>query len=151
MREGMEKRSGQPWYPDALAALEAEQEGKFSSDEEMAELVFRELPLYFAHFGEVEAGYLDTLKTETPNADTLKLFNKEIFGTFDLRGELGAIKAPTLVITGDEDFICGPVCAEEIAKGIKGARKVIVGDSGHMIFVEQPEEFQGEVAEFLES
>ena len=150
MREGMDKRSGQPWYPDAVAALEEEQEGKFSSDEEMAGLVFRELPLYFAHFGGAEAGYLDTLKTEKLNADALKLFNKEIFETFDLRGELGAISAPTLVITGEADFICGPVCADEIAAGIKGARKVIVGDSGHMIFVEQPEEFEREVAEFLE-
>ena len=150
MRAGMDKRSGQPWYPDALAALDEEQEGKFSNDEELAGLVFREMPLYFAHFGAAEAGYLDTLKSETPNADTLRLFNKEIFEKFDLRGELGKIKAPTLVITGDEDFICGPVCADEIAAGIKGARKVIVGDSGHMIFVEQPEEFEREVAEFLE-
>jgi proline iminopeptidase len=151
MREGMDKRSGQPWYPDALAALEAEQEGTFSTDEEMAALVFRELPLYFAHFGTAEAGYLDTLKTETPNADTLRLFNKEIFETFDLRRKLGLIKAPTLVITGEEDFICGPVCADEIAAGIAGAKKVIVGDSGHMIFVEQPEAFETEVAEFLEA
>jgi pimeloyl-ACP methyl ester carboxylesterase len=150
MREGMDKRSGQPWYADAVAALDEEQEGKFSNDEEMAALVFRELPLYFAHFGAAEAGYLDTLKTETLNADSLRLFNKEIFETFDLRPELGAITAPTLVITGDEDFICGPVCADEIAAGIEGARKVIVGDSGHLIFVEQPEEFEREVAEFLE-
>ena len=150
MREGMDRRSGQPWYPDAVAALEEEQEGKFSNDEEMAGLVFRELPLYFAHYGAAEEGYLDTLKSEALNADTLRLFNKEIFETFDLRGELGKIKAPTLVITGDDDFICGPVCADEIAAGIKGARKVIVGDSGHMIFIEQPEEFEREVAEFLE-
>jgi pimeloyl-ACP methyl ester carboxylesterase len=54
------------------------------------------------------------------------------------------------VITGDDDFICGPVCADEIAKGIKGSRKVIVGDSGHMIFVEQPEAFETQVGGFLE-
>jgi len=151
MREGMEKRSGQPWYVDALAAIEAEQEGRFSSDEELAELVFREMPMYFAHFGAAEAGYVDMLKTEAPNADTLRLFNKEIVGTFDLRGKLGSISAPTLVIAGEDDFICGPLCADEIAAGIKGSRKVIVGDSGHMIFVEQPEIFETEVAEFLES
>jgi pimeloyl-ACP methyl ester carboxylesterase len=151
MDELMEKRSGQPWYADALAALEAEQEGKFSTDEEMSDLVFRELPLYFAHFGAAEAGYLDTLKGEKLNGDALRLFNKEIFETFDLRGDLGKIQAPTLVITGDDDFICGPLCADEIAAGIKGARKVIVGDSGHMIFIEQPEAFEREVAEFLEA
>jgi pimeloyl-ACP methyl ester carboxylesterase len=117
----------------------------------MAELVFRELPLYFAHFGPAEAGYLDTLKTEPLNADTLRLFNQEIFTTFDLRDRLPKIRAKTLVITGDEDFICGPVCAGEICAGIPGARKVIVEDAGHMLFVEQPQLFHDEVADFLES
>ena len=55
----------------------------------------------------------------------------------------------TLVITGDDDFICGPVCAEEICAGIPGARMVIVGDAGHMVFVEQPQAFHDEVADFL--
>jgi pimeloyl-ACP methyl ester carboxylesterase len=151
MRAGMDQRSNQPWYPDALAALEAEQEGKFETDEEMSELVFRELPLYFARYGAVEAGYLDTLKTEVLNADTLKLFNNEIFNTFDLRDIHARISSPTLVITGSEDFICGPVCADEIAAGIAGSKKVIVGDSGHMIFIEQPEAFHSEVADFLDS
>jgi pimeloyl-ACP methyl ester carboxylesterase len=41
------------------------------------------------------------------------------------------------------------LCAGEIADGIKGSRKVIVEDSEHAIFVEQPEAFEREVAEFL--
>jgi pimeloyl-ACP methyl ester carboxylesterase len=151
MQAGMEKRSGQSWYQDALAALEEEQAGDFETDTQMADLVFRELPLYFAHFGAAEAGYLDTLKTEEPNADTLRLFNKEIFHTFDTRSMLPSITARTLVITGDEDFICGPVCAEEICSGIRGARSVVVGDAGHMLFVEQPQAFHDEVADFLGS
>jgi len=151
MHLGMEKRSNQPWYQDALAALEAEQAGNFTNDDEMSELVFREMPLYFAHYGPVEAGYLDTLRTERLNADTLRLFNKEIFTTFDLRSRLPNITTETLVITGDEDFICGPLCAEEICSGIPGARMVIVGDSGHMIFVEQPQKFHDEIADFLGS
>ncbi len=149
MQAGMEKRSNQPWYADARAALEEEQAGHFNSDEQMAQLVFRELPLYFAHYGPAEAGYLDTLKTEVLNGDTLRLFNREIFSTFDLRSRLPSITAPTLVITGDEDFICGAVCAEEICAGIPEARQVIVGDAGHMLFVEQPQAFHDEVADFL--
>ncbi len=151
MRAGMDLRSSQPWYPDALAALETEQAGKFSTDEEMSALVLREFPLYFARFGAVEAGYLDTLKTESANADALRLFNNEIFTTFDLREQNARIKAPTLVITGDADFICGPICSNEIAAGIPGARKVIVGDSGHFTFVEQPEAFYNEVTDFLDA
>ena len=151
MREEMEKRSGQAWYQDAMQALEQEQAAKFETDEELAELTFRELPLYFAHFGPAEAGYLDTLKSDTVNANALKLFNSEIFNTFDLRSALPNITAKTLVITGDEDFICGPICADEICAGIAGARKVIVGDAGHMLFVEQPQAFHDEVADFLAS
>jgi proline iminopeptidase len=149
MLAGMEKRSGQPWYQDASAALEEEQAGHFETDEQLSGLVFRELPLYFAHFGAAEAGYLDTLKTEIVNADTLRLFNNEIFNTFDLRSALPNITAQTLVITGDEDFICGPLCAEEICAGIPGSRMVIVGDAGHMLFVEQTQTFHDEVADFL--
>ncbi len=150
MKAGMEKRSNESWYPEAVAALEAEQSGEFNTDAQMADLVFKELPLYFARYGAMEAGYVDTLRTEEPNADALLLFNREIFNTFDLRPVHAKIEAPTLVITGAEDFICGPLCADEIATGIKGSKKVIVGDAGHMLFIEQPEEFHREVADFLE-
>jgi pimeloyl-ACP methyl ester carboxylesterase len=148
MREGMDKRSGQPWFAEAAAALEAEQAGEFEAGQ-LDELLFKELPLYFAHYGAVEAGYLDTLRTEKVNADALRLFNREIFETFDLRDRLSKITAETLVITGDEDFICGPLCASEICAGIPGARQVVVGDSGHYLFVEQPQAFHDEVSDFL--
>ena len=151
MKVGMERRSGQPWYGDAVAALEAEQSGEFETDEKMAELVFRELPLYFARFGPVESGYLETLKTDSVNADTLRLFNQEIFQTFDMRRLHESITAPTLVITGGEDFICGPICADEITAGVPGSKQVTLGDAGHFIFVEQPEAFRSEVGDFLGS
>lgn len=149
MRVGMDKRSNQPWYPDALAALEKEQAGDFQTDRDVLDLWVREAPLYFARYGSAEAGYLDTLRTETINCDALRLFNEEIFTKFDLRPMLPSITAPTLVITGDDDFICGPLCAEEISAGIRAARTVIVGDSGHIVFVEQPQSFHDEVADFL--
>jgi proline-specific peptidase len=150
MRAGMEKRANEPWAADAVAALEAEQAGQFKTDEELSELVFREMPLYFAHYGPAEAGYLDTLRTEPINGDALKLFNDETFTTFDLRGKLPSITAPTLVLTGDEDFICGPICAAQISAGVAGARSAIIGDAGHMVFVDQPQAFHDEVASFLE-
>ena len=110
----------------------------------------QEVAAHNEHYGEAEAGYLDTLRTEPINADALKLFNDEIFTTFELRSSLPNITATTLVITGDEDFICGPVCAEEMCAGISGARLVVVGDAGHMVFIEQPQAFHDEVASFLE-
>ena len=149
LEAGMVARSGEPWYADAAAALEAEEAGDFSSDEELARLVYREMPFYFAHYGDAERAYVETLSAEIPNADTLRFFNQEVFETFDLRPQLGQIQAPTLVITGDEDFITGPVCADEIAAGIPGAEKVLLPGIGHFVFVEGPEAWRDALLSFL--
>jgi proline iminopeptidase len=148
MRAEMEAGSSAYWYADAVAALEAEQAGAFSSDEELGELAIREFPLYFAHFGEAEAAYLDTLRDETPNGDTLLLFNREIFTTFDLRAQLTRIAAPTLVITGDRDFITGPACVADF-DAIRDRRTIIIAGAGHFVFVEAREAFREAVREFL--
>jgi pimeloyl-ACP methyl ester carboxylesterase len=149
MQAGVEKRSGEPWYEDALAALAAEDAGEYSSPEELAELAWRELRFYFAHYGEAEEAYLDTLRVEVPNPDPLLLFNAEILRTFDYRSDLALVEAPTLVVTGEEDFITGPVCARELAAAVSGAVLEIFPDTGHFIFVEAPDRFRVSVLRFL--
>jgi proline-specific peptidase len=149
MEAGMAEHAGEPWYADAVAALEAEQAGSFSTDEQLADLAMREMPLYFASYGEREQAYVEALSTDVLNADTLRFFNVEIFPSFDLRPELEQITAPTLVVTGEKDFITGPVCATEIAAGIEGARLEILPGLGHLIFVEGPQAFREAVLAFL--
>jgi pimeloyl-ACP methyl ester carboxylesterase len=148
MEAGMQAKAAEPWYEDARAALEDEQEGRFANDAELAELALREFPFYFATFGPDERGYLDTLRGEVPVADALLLFNNETFPTFDLRPQLPAIVAPTLVITGEDDFITGPACAVDFA-AIPGQRTVVLPKCGHFIFVEARDRFRAEVAAFL--
>lgn len=149
MRAGVEKRSGEPWYEDALAALEAEGAGEYSTPEELAELAWREFRFYFARFGETEAAYLETLKAEIPNPDPLLLFNSELLGSFDYRSDLALVEAPTLVITGEEDFITGPVCARELAAAMSDVELVILPNTGHFVFVEARERFRESVLRFL--
>jgi pimeloyl-ACP methyl ester carboxylesterase len=148
MEAAMKAKADEPWYEDARAALEAEQEGRFEGDDELAELVYRELPFYFATFGAAERAYLDSLRDEVPVADALLVFNNEIFTTFDLRLELSRITAPTLVIAGENDFITGPVCAADFAS-IAGQRTVLLPRCGHFVFVEARDRFRDEVTRFL--
>ena len=148
MEAGMNAKADEPWYADALAALEAEQEGRFESDEELADLALREFPFYFARYGDAKRAYLEELRGEIPVADALLLFNNEVFTTFDLRPELAKITAPTLVITGSEDFITGPVCAADFA-AIPNATTVTLPGSGHFTFVEARDRFRDEVTGFL--
>jgi pimeloyl-ACP methyl ester carboxylesterase len=149
MTAAMAARSDEAWYEDAVAALEAEQAGRWESDEELAGIVARELPFYFAVYGDSERAYVRDLAQEVPAGDALRLFNAEVFATFDLRSELERIRAPTLVLTGADDFICGPLNARELAEGIDGAELALLPDCGHFVFVEQPELFASAVAGFL--
>jgi proline iminopeptidase len=151
MEAGIARKSGEPWYEDAREALEAEQAGRFSTPEELSGLALREFPFYFASYGDAERAYLEGLSGEVLCADALKLFNEEIFLTFDLRSELGRIEAPTLVITGADDFITGPVCAAEISSLLRNVETVVLPDAGHFIFVESPERFRAEVVRFLDA
>jgi proline-specific peptidase len=149
MNVSTDSHSGEPWYPDARAALDAEQAGDFATDEEMAALAVREFPFYFARYGDEERAYVESLSADPTNADTLRYFNTEIFPTFDLRPELEKITAPTLVIAGVDDFITGPPSAGEIEQGVADVSKMIIPGCGHFVFFEAPEAFCEAVASFL--
>jgi len=144
----MEARAGEPWYADAKDALEREQAGEFHDADELAGLVEREMPFYFARYGDEERAYVEWLAEERPNHDALELFNTEIVAVFDLRPGLERITAPTLVITGGLDFITGPVCAADFA-GIPGQETVLLDGCGHFIFREGLDRFRAEVTRFL--
>jgi pimeloyl-ACP methyl ester carboxylesterase len=148
MEAAMESRAGQPWYDDAREALETELRGEFTNGRELTELVLRMFPFYFASYGDEEHAYVRSLGAEELCVDATKLWEREIFEHFDLRPLLGRLTMPTLVITGSEDFITGPRCADDFA-AISGARSVILDGAGHMIFVEAPDRFREAVLSFL--
>ncbi len=56
----------------------------------------------------------------------------------DLRGQLGAISAPTLVIAGSADISTPVEHARELADAIPGAKLLEVADAAHLACVEQP-------------
>ncbi|WP_341721045.1 3-oxoadipate enol-lactonase [Micromonospora sp. FIMYZ51] len=57
----------------------------------------------------------------------------------DLRADLAAVRAPTLVIAGADDPATGPEQVADIARRIPGARLTVLPDAAHLASVEQPE------------
>jgi pimeloyl-ACP methyl ester carboxylesterase len=149
MQRGIEKRSGEPWFADAKQALEEEQAGEFASAEELKANAQRQAPLYFHRWeGNERVGreiFADLAETSEP----LHYFNTVEFPTLDLRGDLRSIDAPTLVVVGDDDMIGGPVCADAIMRELPNARLVTIAESGHFVYIEQPEAFRAALTEFL--
>ncbi len=64
----------------------------------------------------------------------------EAFVSFDIRGELGRIGVPTLVVAGAEDRATPPADARALVAGIPDARLALVPDACHMAPVERPAE-----------
>jgi proline iminopeptidase len=63
-------------------------------------------------------------------------------------GQLSQIKVPTLIIVGDHDE-SDPRMSQEMHEKIAGSQLVILPKSGHMTFVDQPEQFLKVVRDFV--
>lgn len=62
---------------------------------------------------------------------------------------LGEVRAPTLVVVGDEDVPDVLDTADILARGIPGARKEVFRGAGHMLTMERPADFTQLVLDFL--
>jgi len=148
MHRGIEKRRDQPWFADAAKAIEEEQAGEFSSVDELIANVQRQAPLYF-HRWEDNEQIGRVLFGDFAHYEPLHYFNTVEFPSLDLRAGLRTIEAPTLVVAGDDDMIAGPGCAEAILRELPDGRLVTIPDSGHFVYVEQPEAFRAALTDFL--
>ena len=63
--------------------------------------------------------------------------------------KLSRIRAPTLVVVGEEDVATVPAKAERMASAISGSRLVRIPHAGHSASVEQPGAVTTAIAEFI--
>ncbi len=64
---------------------------------------------------------------------------------------LDAIQTPTFIIVGDEDVRTILLVADRPDAEIAGAKKVVIPNTAHHLNMEQPEQFNQVVLDFLES
>src|ERR1700694_5170510 len=63
---------------------------------------------------------------------------------------LHEIRVPTLLLTGDVDIADVHAHAGAIEAGIPGARRLVLEDVGHLMYLEKPAEFSRLVIGFIE-
>ena len=69
--------------------------------------------------------------------------------SYRIRGRLGEVACPTLIVWGEEDRMVPVRDADEFERAIPNARKVIFSDTGHLAMLERPARFNAVVDEFL--
>ncbi|MGW7555871.1 bifunctional 3-oxoadipate enol-lactonase/4-carboxymuconolactone decarboxylase PcaDC [Streptomyces rimosus] len=78
---------------------------------------------------------LDGLRTVAPEGYAACC---DALATYDLRGDLGRIGAPTLVVAGRDDPATPPAHARELADGIPGASLTELAGAAHLANAERP-------------
>ena len=134
--------------PEMLAALDRLWNDMLGSDADFRRDWTTILPLYF------HSAPLDEIR-RLADATTYRLATRKAvlptFREYDVRERLGEISAPALVVVGRHDWITSVGQAEALASGLPNARLVVFEQSGHMPFVDEPEEFRRVVSDWLEA
>jgi pimeloyl-ACP methyl ester carboxylesterase len=133
-QERVASHHDQPWFADAIAALQDQQAGTYASDEELGALYERAGRL-FAEPGVDAEPVAAAFRASGINADALKHFNEAVAGRMDLRPLLERIAAPTLVLAGDRDAFGGPT-VDEIAGALPDPAVVTIAGADHFAFLE---------------
>lgn len=91
------------------------------------------------------------LRLQNPVTDRTHFAQLQAAASFDAAARVSKIKAPTLLLTGDEDTIVPPGNSRNLASQIPHSKLAIIEGGSHMFFIEQPEKFNRAVLEFLEA
>ncbi len=133
-RERVAAHAGQPYFADAIAALEDQQAGRYGSDAELGALYERAGPVLVPPGGDL-GPIAAAFRSGGISADAMRHFNERVAATMDLRPLLARITAPTLVITGEIDPFGGPTC-DEIAAALPNPTVVTIPGADHFPVLE---------------
>jgi proline iminopeptidase len=71
------------------------------------------------------------------------------FWRFDYTPYLNDISVPTLILSGENDWINDPIFAKQMAKEIPNSQLNIISESGHTISFDAPEEYKSVISNFI--
>jgi proline-specific peptidase len=127
-------------------------ESEARTHEDVVSLFVDQLPFHFADPRDPRIALaVDSMQGARFNADVLRVGAETEYGGLEIENRLGEVHAPMLVLAGRHDRVCVVEGAEAIAAGVPGAELVVLEQSAHMGFIEEPEEYLAAVRRFLES
>lgn len=118
------------------------------SDAVMAEFMRLVMPTY-VHDPAKAGPVLGSLGRSAYAPEVAAHYFRNLAALYDLRGHLGEIDVPTLVIVGENDWLTPPSASRAMAEGVPGAELVVIPEAGHFSFIERPEACADAVLRFL--
>ena len=147
IKKNVDSRRGDPRFASAIA--EMDRDTPWTTDEEFRAGLDRIVPIYFYDPEQYVPQFAKT-RSRSQSVWVWRTFGAAEEKTpLNELASLGNVKATALVMTGRQDFCCGPLVAEKIRSGIPHARLVVFDHCGHLPWIEASSEFFREVNQFL--
>lgn len=139
------KRKGQPYFETGSKILLGKDTTKYSRTDRR----LLTLPFYF-HDPDKIAEF-QKLGDFTQISNKVSQYSEACkMGLEYLFPELNKITVPTLVVVGDDDFVCDKISqADRIVKNITNSTEIVIKDAGHFCWVEQPTQFFNDCENWL--
>lgn len=118
------------------------------------EIVEKNIPILFSpktvtHRPEIIQAYRERQKSIPEQPEQAFAAQQEAIQAFDCSRRLSKIKAPTLVLAGEDDQLIPAENARRMAEHIPDSQIEIMSHAGHLIHMEQTEKFNKIIDEFF--
>ncbi|MFD4671177.1 alpha/beta fold hydrolase [Lentzea sp. NPDC058450] len=131
------KRSGEPWYAEAIQGFEQIWAGNFS-----AEAFAKIAPFHYGRWDDEARALEDHPRNDEAAAE---YYAEGAFDPARVRAALQNLDVPTVFVAGEYDVSLPPNRAREYAELIPGARFVSQAGAGHFPWVDDPVAFAAAV------
>lgn len=134
----------EPWYPDALGALEKIMAGDLSME------AFRvSRPLFYRRWTEAAQAHATLGTAERHLAARLGYFAELTLDPPAIRAALAKVTAPVLLYAGAWDAMVTPAMVHEAAALFPDARVIVEPEAAHFPWIDAPAAFAASVDAFL--
>jgi proline iminopeptidase len=139
-------RSGQPWFGEAYAALEAMTSGSGTAEDAEAMT-----PFFYGRW-DADMREYDAAQAREQNQEAARLYGSD--GAFDpaaVRAGLATLDVPVLVVAGEVDVNTVPSAATEYAGLFPHAELTVLPAAGHFPWLDDAAGFASAIDRFLRS
>jgi proline iminopeptidase len=143
-RAALARRSGEPWYPDALAAVEKAEAGDDTMENRRAYM-----PFFYGRWDNAAQAHVDAGVSERSRPVRDGFGAAGAFNPAATRGEAGRLAAPVLVYAGELDAAPTPDTAAAAARLFPNATVTVQPGAAHFPWLDDRAFFTTAVTSFL--
>lgn len=137
-------------YDEAIAKMKLLEEKNLTADEKLKAYYRILIPMRdFYDYEKISTKIDQILSNMVVASKTTQYFQEHEFDTYDVRGLLGNITAPTLIVAGDDDLPPIKIGSRLLREEMPNSNLVVIEKCGHWPFIDAPEAFFKAVIPFL--